>query len=54
MRVNGTWFECYILIKEVFLPQVDGAHKLILIETKTCGRLKQRDQRERALAAFWK
>jgi len=27
------------LVKELLLPQVDGAHEFSLLETKTCGRL---------------
>jgi len=35
--LRGSWFWHYILIKELLLPQVDGAHEFSLLETKTCG-----------------
>jgi len=36
---NESWFEHYILITKLLLPQVDGAHEFSLLETKTCGCL---------------
>jgi len=38
MGLHESWFEHYIPIKELLLPEVDGAHdfSFSLLETKTC------------------